>query len=172
MKQEGKKLKVNLLLLSGFKATGDPLSNKQTSGIEASRRGTDGLQVSQTQSPGIYVFHVRIVLQNQHVSRWHHRQTVPLCRAMSTVLVGMKEAHEKAHTILHSQTLPMCPKGYTHQRRASVFSQSISHKQAAFLQHREEDEQGPLSQSRKWYVFLPWEGMTLESVYCVVHMTT
>lgn len=41
--QEGEKLKVNLLLLSGFKATGDPLSNKRTSGIEASHRGTDGL---------------------------------------------------------------------------------------------------------------------------------
>jgi hypothetical protein len=57
----------------------------------------------------------------------------------------MKEAHEKAHTILHSQALPMCPKDYTCQRRPSVYTQSISHKQAAFLQQREEDEEGPFS---------------------------
>lgn len=59
--------------------------------------------------------------------------------------VCMKETHEKAHTILHSQALPMCPKDYTCQRRPSVYTQSISHKQAAFLQQREEDEEGPFS---------------------------
>ena len=84
----------------------------------------------------------------------------------------MKEAHEKAHTILHSQALPVCPKDYTCQRRPSVYTQSTSCKQAAFPQLLKRMNKAHFLNRINSYVFLPWESMTLDRVYYVVHMTT